>query len=362
MRRRGIIPLFLIFYLCIYMEKQNPISLVHNIFIDFFGEENVDLQEQRILVHFPKVTVTNENDRSVDITELWVKVDLSLDGTIEGTFQMMRTEFTSEQFKSGYSHSHIPTRNDSNFNEWATPCLGSGPLNGTISSLAANFSEDRWNLFCLELSKYVTVESLAGTPYTYLEHIGKSYTSTEEITFPLQRFNGNSLSPNEAIILSKFIPYIIEKKPFKFNYVNDCYGIALSEKNLLIILSNLFIEWYNSLPESEQLSRDILMDELILRRAKMINNKLCYLNRRNSNSSDNWEHLIGRKMLKFKNKDITFNITTTTPLGIDENESLLLDKRIVSLILDRILRTLNNKYGHSRNQEASLTGETLRYI
>lgn len=346
----------------IYMEEQNRISIIHNIFNEFFGEENVDLQGQTILIHFPKVKVTNEHDRSVDITHLWVKVELSLDGTINGYFQMMRSELTFEQFISGYSHSHIHSINANNFNSWSDPCLGSGPIRNTIASLSTQFSEEMWSLFCLELSKYVTVESLVGVPYVYLERIGvRDNTAAREIQFPLN-YTVRYPSSFEPYIAS-FIPFILKKRPFGFNFFNDSYGIAMSDRGLFVTLSNLFIEWYNSLPAERQVPRETLFSEEILIKGKCIGNKLHYLRSSNYNTRTDYYRLIGRSLFRFKNKTITFNITNMVKtVDDDPNAAIFLNKTIVAVIVDRILRTINNKYGQSNTEEDALSREAHRYI
>lgn len=345
------------------MEEQDPISLVHNIFVDFFGEENVDLQGQTIIVHFPKVTVTNENDRSVDITHLWVKVKLSLDGTIEGTFQMMRSELTADQYASGYSHSHIPSRNSGNFYKWADPCLGDGPIRTTIASLSTGFSEDVWNLFCLELSKYVTVESLRGVPYMYLEKIGQVSSTTEEIKFPLQPVTSPDFGSEYNEVIAAFIPAVLEKKPFRFNFANGSFGIAMSERDIFITLSNLFIEWYNSLPRDLQISRERLFADDIISKGKLIGNKMYYTCRMTSNNSSSYGSMIGRSLFRFKNTTIKFNIVDPASTEEDDpNLSIFLSTTIVGLIIDRILRTINNKYGQYTSEDTNLSGEAHRYL
>lgn len=344
------------------MEEQDPILLVHGIFVNFFGEENVDLQGQELIVHFPRVTVTNENDRSVDITHLWVKVKLSFDGTINGTFQMMRSEFTQDQFDAGYSHSHIPQRDRGNFHHWADPCLGNGPIRNTIASLATECSEDMWNLFCLELSKYVTVESLGGMPYMYLERIGHSNSIMEEIHFPLQVASDLHLSDEHNQMIAAFIPAILERKPFRFNFTNGSYGIAMSERDIFITLSNLFIEWYNSLPSSLQTPRERLFRTEIISKGKLIGNKLYRIGRQNTNSSHNSRGLMGRDLFRFKNSTIKFNIIGPIPEQDDPNQSIFLSPAIVATIIDRILRTINNKYEQHRNQETDFSGEAHRYL
>lgn len=360
MGKRGAIPFFPIFF-AFYMTEHDPISIVHSIFVDFFGEENVDLQGQIIIVHFPKVTVTNENNRSVDITHLWVKVQVSLNGTIDGTFQMMRSEFTATQFASGYSHSHLPSIKTTELS-WGSPCLGDGPIRGTISSLSIEFSEEMWNLFCLELSKYVTVESLTGGPYIRLETIGTDRRATEEITFPLEPAPVD-IDLNEHIrqSIAAFIPAILSKKPFGFNFFNGSYGIAMSERDLFITLSNLFIEFYNSLPASQQTPIEDLFFAGILCKGKLIGNKLYYVYDSDPNAVTNYRDMIGRDMLRFKDKTITLNITEDSVAGDDPNMSIFLSDIIVRIIIDRILRTINNKYGQS-NQEDNFFGRAHRYL
>ena len=125
-----------------------------------------------ILIHFPHVRVTNEYDRFVDINHLWAKVKVMYDGTLIGGFTLNRSEYTMLHISSGYMHSHISYIPTDDFTVFQEPCTGSGPINSTISTLNRDYDEDMWNMFCLELSKYVTVESVAGRPYKYLESLG----------------------------------------------------------------------------------------------------------------------------------------------------------------------------------------------
>ena len=184
------------------MEKPN---MLFDIFKDFYGEEFVDMQgylslEQYIsevtsntsedyillssipllsdrflsifiLVRFPEVRVTNENDKFIDIWELYAKVLFDWKGKFR-EFTLNRSEYNLFQLAHNYMHSHIsgiPLNNPTTFQH---PCLGSGPIRATIANLADNFDELRWQLFCLELSKYVQVESLSGGPYHILENLG----------------------------------------------------------------------------------------------------------------------------------------------------------------------------------------------
>lgn len=57
-----------------------------------------------ILVHFPRVRITNEHDRFVDISHLWVKVGLKASGAGIGYFGVNRSEYELSHMKADYMH------------------------------------------------------------------------------------------------------------------------------------------------------------------------------------------------------------------------------------------------------------------
>lgn len=341
------------------MEELSPRQKVHNIFKDFFGEDRVDIQGRAIIIHFPKVTVTNENDRSIDITELWVKVEIDGDGCIDGTFTFMRSEYTDVQFRSGYGHSHMPPIDASNFDSWLSPCLGGGPIRHTIAALSSGFSEEMWQLFCLELSKYVTVESLGGIPYRCLERVGNINDNSREVTEYTGevRVYGNNVIKPEIEFVNKFIPYVILKKPFKFNYVDGAYGIAMPYNKLLVILSNLFIKWHNALPNDLKYSEEILYSKIISK-GKYFNNKLYYIVNPSNSSNNDSRPLEGTLLFTFKGEQIKFHIAET-PSGEDQNTAILLKPNIVTVLIDRILKIVNHRHG---KEDIITSGETFYYL
>lgn len=172
-----------------------------------------------ILVHFPHVRVTNEHDRFVDINHLWAKVKVSYNGTLNGGFTLNRSEYTLLHIRSHYMHSHISSIPTGDFTQFQNPCTGGGPINGTISALNRDYDEDMWNMFCLELSKYVTVESVAGVPYNYLEKLGTNDMEVgvdRFITYLSPNYYGDTLSTDK---LKDFVRHFINTKKLKFNYV-----------------------------------------------------------------------------------------------------------------------------------------------
>ena len=113
---------------------------VYEIFKNFFGETKVDFQIDKafkdtvetliaedknledtlnlpllplcefsyiILVHFPKVTITNEKDNSVDIHDLYVKVPLDYTGKQAKRFEMIVTTFTKVLYENNYNIEYL---------------------------------------------------------------------------------------------------------------------------------------------------------------------------------------------------------------------------------------------------------------
>lgn len=315
-----------------------------------------------ILVHFPHVRVTNEHDRFVDINHLWAKVKVSYNGTLNGGFTLNRSEYTLLHIRSHYMHSHISSIPTGDFTQFQNPCTGRGPINGTISALNRDYDEDMWNMFCLELSKYVTVESIAGVPYNYLEKLG-----TNDMEVGVDRFI-TYLSPNyyESVItpdkFREFVRYFISSKKLKFNYVNGSYSIGMSLIEFIVLISNEFIKWYNDQFNKGELTAKFadLKRHGILRECIIDNGKIYY--DRGRNNVNNYAQYIGKKVCVFKGREITVDITDIAEVR-NENKSIILNTQTALYILNIILKVLNYRYGRNKaTHESNQLGTEVRYL
>ena len=313
-----------------------------------------------ILVHFPHVRVTNEHNRFTDINHLWAKIRISCDGTMDGGFTLNRSEYTLLHFKSDYMHSHVYSIPTSDFTQFQSPCTGSGPINGTISALNTDYNEDTWRMFCLELSKYVTVESIAGRPYHYLERLG---TNDYEGINEFRVYNENYITRLwSSIKIKTFIEYFIKLKKLKFNYVNNSFSIGMSFVEYMVLISNEFISWYN-----KQFNDGIVCDsveelknENILKECIIANGKVYPIG--STLASNYYSRYIGRKVCTFKGRDIVISITGTSEVE-DTNRSLILNMQVALYILSQILKVLNYRYGRSKAiYEANKVGTDVRYL
>lgn len=315
-----------------------------------------------ILVHFPHVRVTNEHDRFVDINHLWAKVKVMYNGTLNGGFTLNRSEYTLLHIRSNYMHSHISSIPIRDFTQFQNPCTGSGPINGTISALNRDYDEDMWNMFCLELSKYVTVESVAGVPYNYLEKLGTNDMEVgvdRFITYLSPNYHGSVISPDK---FREFVRYFINSKKLKFNYVNGSYSIGMSLIEFIVLISNEFIKWYNDQFNKEELTTRFadLKSRGILRECIIDNGKIYYDGGRNNVNS--YAQYIGRKVCVFKGKEITVDITDIAEVR-NENKSIILDTQDALYILTTILKVLNYRYGRNKaTHEGNQLGTEVRYL
>ena len=327
--------------------------------VDYIGDTR--FSSGFILVHFPHVRITNEYNRFVDINHLYAKVKVLHNGSMNGYFSLNRAEYTYLHISSGYMHSHVSTIPTSDFTKFQTPCTGTGPINDTISNLSNEFDSDIWRLFCLELSKYVEVESIAGTPYHRLENLGTSNMGAGEDVFRVV----NQLRYDDSIkeIIKEFVPYFIKQGKLKFNYANGSYSIGMSFTEYILVISNEFIDWYNKKYNNKEwrYTFDTLKRSDVLKEGIIANNKIYYENsRRNVNSYAAYN---GQRMCTFKGKDVLINIVDINEVK-EDNKSIILNTNIALYILSKILRVIHYRYGKAeqRDQEGNRISEKVRYF
>ena len=246
---------------------------IKDIFISFFGENNVDFTNSDcILIHWDTVTVTNEYDESVDIKDLYCKLLLEPNDSIR-FIRFTRSTFTEEQYISRYIHSHVHPLVTPLNGAFQDCCLGRGPLNNTIAKLYSYPNNlNYWRLFCLELSKYVQVESLKGVPYKRMSTIGNYNIAYNTYTY---------ISAGvKAVLMSgpftEFIHFLLDKN-LKFKYDNG-YKLAYSDTELALLITSYFEEWVNMNDNNIQFYNRV--NSVIMTVAVLKNNDLYLLSER----------------------------------------------------------------------------------
>lgn len=319
--------------------------------------EVINGTEAQILVHFPEVRVSNEYDKFVDIKELYARVRVSNNGTIVGTFGLLRADYPLSHIYADYAHSHIPGITLSE-NGFKSPCLGNGPISSTISSLVRECDLNFWMLFCRELDTYVTVESLAGGPYRRMENI----TGTRKLKLVPNNISNSNLCKNLAYFynaefhleMKNFIKHILKTNAIKFGFSNNSYILAMGFKDFIISMSNCFIDYVNNHMNRTDYNIEVFtvanMDRKGLLRPYIIKDGKIYSYTKVQHSSSTYLSYTGNKVLTFKGKDVKLNIyDDTEPAG--ENTVYLLDFKLCESILFKMITYLNIIYGSDYTTE-----------
>ena len=361
-----------------YYTPTESVNVVYDIFKDFFNEVRVDLQVNKkfksyfdnlleepseftldklssyslnakldiadfintyyheppfyIFVHFPNVTITNEHNDSININDLYARIPIYWNGTLNHRFEMIVTTYTRTLFNAGYCHSHLHTLYD-NKPVFDTPCLGTGPLVETCKVLTLNFTEDNWKLFCVELSRYVTVESLLGTPYYRMTNITNKSSNK-----PIKVYNVPNYIWDHKELLVETIHNLVSKKLLNFKYVNGEYNFANSEAELIRIISNEFIAIYNDKFNKKEVTETLqqLENRCFIKKVKYYNDNYYFISivRDKIPSND--------VLFTFKGKDIKTVITEDIT---NVRQIYILNPDKISYIATKLLEFININYG-----------------
>ena len=361
-----------------YYTPTESVNIVYDIFKDFFNEVRVDLQINEkfkiffdsllekpseftlnklsdynlnsnldiadyintyyqeppfyIFVHFPNVTITNEHNDSINIKDLYARIPIYWNGTLNHRFEMIVTTYTRTLFNAGYCHSHLHHLYG-NKPVFDTPCLGTGPLVGTCNVLTSNFTEDNWRLFCVELSRYVTVESLLGTPYFRMTNI-----SDKRSNKLINIHNVSNYIWDHKELLIETIHNLVSKKLLNFKYVNGEYNFANSEAELIRIISNEFIAIYNDKFNKKEVNETLLQlaNRSFVIKVKYYNDNYYYTGRIINKIPSN------AVLFTFKGKEIKTVITDDIT---DIKETFILNPDKISYIATKLLEFININYG-----------------
>ena len=335
------------------------------------GLKNIAEDERFIIyVWWSQVTISNEYDKSVNIQDLYAKIEIQGDGTIPYEchgFRLNRATYTREQFMSNYMHSHINVIPKNDFTKFQSPCLGRGPIRSTIGTLNNEYDEATWMLFCQELSMYVTVESISGGPYHRMEtignksqipsYIGYSFSHASNMEF-LSLFTNNNLK--------EFIQYYLKYGHLSLRYINNTFTWGMPYYEYIIDISNSFIDFYNKYFSTTAQNLNNCFTRGLLRQVVVANGKFYTEDGDSTSYVNNLNNYQNKLVLTFKGKEIR----TTIIDNEQNNESTLttvISSHLAMYILQKILRTINFRYKNEynknrRNQEVTPACERVIYL
>ena len=300
-----------------------------------------------ILIIFPRVRVTNEHDKFIDIQDLFARVSVTVVGTLSDYITLHRATYSAIQYLSNYAHSHLPGIP----RDWERPCYGDGPIIRTMNKLMGDNNLEYWGLLCYELSKYVTVESLEGVPYRRLEDIGTNRGNMIRETayfsehLPSYSYYG-LLNPT----IKEFILSFLKEGNLKFSYYNGSYQIGEHTTSLWIKASKAFANWYNQMFSEGRLILPLtrLQESGIIAEGIVSGNTV--YSTRGIEDLENALREDGRELFMFKGKMVKLTITGLEDMS-DITKTYLISKSLLNYIMTAILTIVNYKYGRTGEKE-----------
>lgn len=347
-----------------------------NLHFEVSAEQLVELEniakDKRFIIYvwWPRVTVTNEYDKSVNIQDLYAKIEIQGDGTIPyecNGFILNRATYTREQFMSNYMHSHINVIPKNNFTQFQIPCLGRGPIISTIGTLKNEYDETTWMLFCQELSMYVTVESISGGPYHRMENIGNVSQNSMYTGYTFKFANkADFLSQFTSDDLRKFIQYYLKHGHLSLGYINNVFTWNMPYYEYIIDISNSFIDFYNKYYSTTASNLNNCFNTGLLKQVIVADGKFYNEGEYNNFDINNFSEYQNKLVLVFKGKKIRTTIINNEQRS-EATLTTVINNNVAMFILQKILRTINFRYKNEhnkyrRNQEATPACERVIYL
>lgn len=344
--------------------KKRLISLISEKVIGQFGEQNVEITQEvitedceslnvrsglincfgsrkirtTILIHWDKVTITNEEDRSTDIRDLFCR--LRFEDEYLSDMYFSRTTYTQSEWNVRYKHSHLHTMNRSRPLEWSSMCLGQGPIVGTKNRLmdrSSTFSEELYDVFFWELDKVVHVESLRGVPYIQMRTIGTHTMERADNDF-------SPVWPNDAF--KNFMQSFFGAVKIPLGYENGMYVCGCTFMDFAILVTNYWNKY-------ERVFRLAAPDSGIVKYKYILKNSAIYS--ANGDSIDyTWQEVRAPyNSLTFKGR--VYPLTVTPDASENASIQWLVNLSVVKYIQRAYLALVNmkfnrNNYGKEEDQ------------
>lgn len=300
-----------------------------------------------IVVHFHDITVSNENDDSTQIEDIYSSTCVSYGGYHSLFNFWFRTTVSGLHYRSAYRHSHLPTGRNP---QWNRPCLGIGPITMTMDTLRTTTDINFWNLFWLELDRCIRVESLEGGPYTYIRDIsdrGRVRDRFDHFQYSdPYRFESSSCSS----MFDEVVLRALKSSQLKYAFRSNTVNIVTPFEDFTVLVSNCALDYLQQLHEQDSNRAEQLVYSLF-RNGWMIVGQItttgCILSYGNKSPIANPPD--SPAGFSFKDTPVTFRVIETS-----ENKKTfyhLFHPEIAGYLKNKLTILINNIY--ARNQSNS---------
>lgn len=189
-----------------------------------------------VLIRFKKIVISNNDDESHIIKELFVSFELRLQNNVNIiNYRGTRAQRGLTEEQSSYSHSHLSKY--TNLGEFGDFCYTSTEVYDLIAMFNSSFDINTFDLFLQTINTYVRHESLEGVPHIHIRDINLSSNSSNSIVTAL----------TEEVIeeyTKRFFKTIgCDNNPIQYRIREDNF-IEVDETYLRRELKRIFLEEY----------------------------------------------------------------------------------------------------------------------
>ena len=241
----------------------------------------------RITIKFDEVEMTNRNEISYFINNLFVRFNISSIGVIS-KLQGTRSSISYEEYKTNYIHSHLP-RGITNLGRFTGFCIGE---NSELTIAQAYFNESVINksniyesflFFLNQIEAFVKYESLEGGPYVKIEEVYKQIKINNKPTrIDFSNLNSIAVDYLETFkyLTKKDLSEIIDETcavENKVHIMNEhkFKSILFSNNTVQLIYNNISNHYFKELLVLTYNGKDVTTanKDLILNLSSISNNK-----------------------------------------------------------------------------------------
>jgi len=197
----------------------------------------------KIVIHYPKFTISNSVDETHEIKDLFVVLELVRGTSTTGQTTIyiedikgIRSTYTDKEIANGYVHSHLHSKgfNNDYYTDYFTAdsfCLGQGEIKDTMMLMQTHSNIDLFEMFLLNLDTMVAWESIEGKPYKRMKKIAEGTP-------------GNPPDDDICNILYTVLINKLIRREVELNYImqNNRYNIKRDSKLNNVIKEILFDE------------------------------------------------------------------------------------------------------------------------
>lgn len=313
-------------------------------------------QKLYFLIHYPDITVTNENGKHTNIEDLYGLAEIENNAMLS-LYGLVST-YSYEKASVGYAFSHLPhidwTVRNGEPVVFRACCLGDGPIFTLKNAMVRERGIDGYVkdhhilMLAMNIDRYFHVESISGGPYIQMSRIGTNIDGFNLVPFIAYHNVDNGDFINSDIFKHMVRDTLIRMANDSKFFIDTTYSVRkqgndvitkfgfpgfvknIDEHGFCICFSEYFKKvyaeyslLYDNLPTTDELIRCGVLHKYFESNGKLYE-------RNNSLRHVDLSRFQGKFLFKFKGRDV--NIHIGKPLNLNNRERIYISPGLSNVI------------------------------